>query len=85
MKAVQGVGWSMPLPGCFTLRKEMRYPLYRRLNGPQCQFGWVQKILPTLGFNAQTVQLVESCNTNYAVLAYALFVMPIMIKVKKPG
>jgi len=50
----------------------MHYTLYRRLNGPQSQFGWVQKILPTPGFDPRTAQLVESCYTNYAVLAHAL-------------
>jgi len=31
---------------------------YRRLGGFQGQSGWVQKILPPLGFNPLTVQLV---------------------------
>jgi len=85
MKAVHGGGWSMPLPGCFTPGKEMRYPLYGRLKGPQSQFGWVQKIMPTLGFDPRTVQLVENCCTNYTVLTHALLVMWVIIKVKEPG
>ena len=28
-----GGGWSTPLPSCFTPGKEIRYPLYRRLDG----------------------------------------------------
>ena len=30
-------GWSTPHPGCFTPGKVTRYPLYRRLGGPQGQ------------------------------------------------
>jgi hypothetical protein len=33
--ALIGGGWSTPHPGCFTPGKENRYPLYRRLGGPQ--------------------------------------------------
>ena len=39
-------GWSMPRPGCFTPGKETRYPLYRRLGGPQGRSGPVRKISP---------------------------------------
>ena len=48
------------------------YPLHRRLGGPQGQFGWVQKILPPLEFDPQTIQPVASCYTDYAILAYIL-------------
>jgi hypothetical protein len=34
-------GWSTPRPGRFTLGKETRYPLYRRLSGPQSRSGRV--------------------------------------------
>ena len=43
-------GWLTPRPGRFTFGKETRYPLYRRLGGPQ---GWcerVRKISPPGGF-----------------------------------
>jgi hypothetical protein len=33
--ALDGGGWSAPRPGCFVPRKETRYPLHRRLGGPQ--------------------------------------------------
>jgi hypothetical protein len=39
--ALDGGGMLMPCP-----RQETRYPLYRRLGGPQGQSEWVQKILP---------------------------------------
>jgi hypothetical protein len=33
--------WSQPRPCCFAYRKEIQYPLYRRLRGPQGCFGWL--------------------------------------------
>jgi hypothetical protein len=53
----------MPCPGRFTLGKT-RYPLYRILGGPQGQSGRVWKILPSPGFNHQTVQPVASRYTD---------------------
>jgi hypothetical protein len=41
-----------------------QYPLYRRLGGPQGWSGWVQKILPPLGFDPWTVQPVVSRYAN---------------------
>ena len=37
-----------------------RYPLYRRLGGPQVRFGPVRKISPPSGFDPRTVQPVAS-------------------------
>jgi len=39
-------GWSTPRPGRLTPRKETRYPLYRRLDGPQGRSGRVRKTSP---------------------------------------
>jgi len=47
-----------------------QYPMYRRLGGPQGQFGWVRKILPPPGFDPRTVQPVASRYTDKAVLAH---------------
>ena len=59
--ALDGGGRSMPHPGCFTPRKETRYPLYRRLGGLQGQSGWVWKTLPPPpGIDPQTVQPVAN-------------------------
>ena len=46
-----------PRPGLFTPppRKKTRYPLYRRLGGPQCRSGH-GKISPPPGFDPRTVQ-----------------------------
>jgi len=37
---------------------ETRYPLYGRLGGPPCRFGWARKISPPLGFDPQIVRPV---------------------------
>ena len=38
-------GWLTPRSGRFTPEKERRYPLPRRLGGPQCVDGLARKIL----------------------------------------
>ena len=50
-------GWSTPRLGRFTPGKETRYPLYRRLVGPQGRSVRVLKISPPPGFDLRTVQL----------------------------
>ena len=65
--ALVGGGWLTPRPGRFTHGKETRYPLYRRLGGPQCRSGRVWKISPPLGFDPRTVQPVASSYTEYAI------------------
>jgi hypothetical protein len=62
--------WLMPRPGRFTPAKESRYPLYRRLSGPQGQSGWVRIISPPPGFDPPTVQLVASRYTDCAIPAH---------------
>ena len=49
---------------------QTRYQLYKRLGGPQDWSLWVQKILPPLEFNHQTIQPVAGCCTVYAVPAH---------------
>jgi hypothetical protein len=44
------------LPGRFSSGKETRYPLYRRLCGPQGRSGRAWKISPLPGFDSRTVQ-----------------------------
>jgi hypothetical protein len=68
--AQDGGGWSTMRPGCFTPGKETQYPMYRRMGGPQGQAGQVQKILPPLGFDPQTVQPVASRYTDWAIPAH---------------
>jgi len=50
--------------------EKTRYPLYRRLGGPQDRPGWVRKILPPPGFDPRTVQLVASRCTDWAIQAH---------------
>jgi hypothetical protein len=49
-----------------------RYPLYRRLGRPHGRSGRVLKISPPPGFDPQTVQLVASRYTGYAIPAHFL-------------
>ena len=52
---------------------ETRYPLYRRLGGPQCRYGQVRKISPPPEFDPRTVQPVASRYTDYAIPAARLW------------
>ena len=56
-------GWSTPRPDRFSQGKT-RYPLYRRLGGPQGRSGWVWKISPLPGFDPRTVQCATSLYTD---------------------
>jgi hypothetical protein len=46
-----------------------RYPLHRRLGGPQGRSVRVRNISPPLGFDPRTVQPVASRYADYAILA----------------
>ena len=70
--AVDWGRWSMLCPSHFTPRKDTWYPLNMRPGGPQGQSGWLQKILPPLEFDPQTIQPTMSHHTDYIVLAYFL-------------
>jgi len=52
------------------LGKETRYPLYRRLGGPQGRSGRVRKAHPLPGFDPRNVQPVASRCTNWAIPAH---------------
>ena len=59
-------GWGVSItPWLLFTRGKTRYPLYRRLGGPQGWSGQVQKIMSPPGFDSRTVQSVASCYTNY--------------------
>lgn len=58
----------MQCRGCYTLGMT-RYPLHRRLGGPQGLSGWVWEMLPLLRFIPWTVQPIASCYTDYTILA----------------
>jgi hypothetical protein len=57
---------SASRPGRSLLPKKSRYPLYRRLGGPQGRSGQVGKISTPTGIRSRTVQPVASRYTNYA-------------------
>jgi hypothetical protein len=50
-----------------------RYPLYRRLGGPQDRSGRVRKISPPPGLDPRTVQPVASRYTDWAIAAHIKF------------
>ena len=62
------VGGQSHVPAVLPLGKT-RYPLYRRLSGPQGRSGRVRKISPTSGFDPRTVQPVASRYTDWAIQA----------------
>ena len=64
--ALEGGEGSASRPGRSLPPGKNRYPLYRRLVGPQGQSGQVWKISPPLGFDPRTVQPVASRYTDYA-------------------
>ena len=59
--------WSASRPGRFLPPGKTRYPLYRRLGGPQGRSGQVRKTSPPPGFDPRTVQPVASRYTDYAM------------------
>jgi hypothetical protein len=75
--ALEGGEGSAPRPGRSLPPGRTRYPLYRRLGGPQGRSGQVRKISPPPGFDPRTVQPVASRYTDWAtrptrwVLPYA--------------
>ena len=62
----RGWGVSVTHRPLFTPGKT-RYPLYRRLGGPQGRSGQVRKISPSTGIRSRTVQTVASRYTDWAI------------------
>jgi len=63
-----GVGGQRHAPAALS-RGKTRYPLRRRLGGPQGRSGRVWRILPPPGFDPQTVQSVAIRYTDHAIAA----------------
>ena len=63
-----GVGGQHHAPAALPPGKT-RYPLYRRLGGPQGRSGRVRKISPPPGFDPRTVKPVASLYTDWAIPA----------------
>ena len=58
---------SPPRTGGFARGKECRYPLYKRLGGPQDRCGWNRKISLPPEFDSLTVHSVASRYTDWAI------------------
>ena len=58
---------SASRPGRTLPQGKTRYPLHRRLDGPQGRSGQVRKISPPPGFNPRTVQPVGSRYTDWVI------------------
>jgi len=63
---LEGGEWSASRPGSSLPLGKTRYPLYRRLGGPQGRSGRVRKISPPPELDPRTVQPVASRYTDYA-------------------
>ena len=63
--ALEGGEWSAARPGRNLAPGKKRYPLYRRLGGPQGRSGQAEKPVPT-GTRSRTVQPVVSRYTDSA-------------------
>ena len=62
----RGAGWPTPRPAALPPGKT-RYPLCRRLGGPQGQCERVRKFWPSRGFDPRTVQPVASRYIDWAI------------------
>ena len=63
--ALEGGEWSAARPGRILPPGKTRYPLYRRLGGPQGRSGRAENHVPT-GIRSRTVQPLVSLYTDWA-------------------
>jgi hypothetical protein len=63
---LEGGEGSASRPGRSLPPEKTRFPLYRRLGGPQGRSGQARKILLPPGFDPRTVQPVARCYTDWA-------------------
>ena len=64
--ALEGYEGSASRLGHSLPPEKTRYPLYRRLGGPQGRSGQMRKISPPPGFDPRTIQPVASRYTDWA-------------------
>jgi hypothetical protein len=77
-------GWGVSVtPRPLFTPEKTRYPLYRRMGGPQSRSGEVRKILPPPGFDPRTVQPVASRYTVWATRPLCLRVWCLLICLQK--
>jgi hypothetical protein len=72
--ALDRVGGQRHIQAALTPGKT-RYPLYKRLSGPQGRSGRVRKISPPPGFDPRTVQPVASCYTDRAIPVHQILLI----------
>ena len=71
--ALEGDEWSAVPPGRTLPTGKTRYPLYRRLGGPQGLSGQAENIVP-IGIRSRTFQLVVSSLYRLSYRAHVLFI-----------
>jgi hypothetical protein len=76
---------SASRPGSSLLPGETRYPLYRRLGGPQGRSGQVRKISPPPRFDPRTVQPVTSRYTDYATRPTDIAWVTLILRARGPN
>jgi hypothetical protein len=59
---LEGDEWSAARPGRSVSMGKTRYPLYRRLGGPQGRSGQVRKISPPPGFDPRILLVTTTLN-----------------------
>jgi len=72
-----GMGGQHHAPAALPPGK-IRYPLYRRLGGPQGPVWTGAENLAPPGFNSRTVQPVASRYTDWAIPAHATRMLPVL-------
>ena len=77
--ALEGVEGSASHPGRTLPPGRTRYPLYRRLGGPQGRSGQVMKISSPPGFDPRTVQPVGSRYTDYSTRPTHLYYISLIL------
>jgi hypothetical protein len=69
-----GVGGKRHAPVALPTGKRPRYPLCRRLGGPQGRSERVLKISPTPGLDPWTVQPIANGYTDYAIPVHTIYI-----------
>ena len=72
--ALEGGEGSASRPGSFLPPGKTRFPLYRRLGGPQGRSGQARKISPPPGFDPRAIQPVASRYTDWATRPTSLLI-----------
>ena len=78
--ALKGGEWSAARPGRTLPPGKNRYPLYRRLGGPQGQSGRAENFAPP-GFDPRTVQPAVSSYTDWATRPTYIGYIPLIYNI----